>query len=44
MATEYRKRLVKDYGEAVVKDFDDNYRKVSPVKNWEAVITEYRVI
>jgi Bacteriophage Lambda NinG protein len=43
IAVEYRRHLVADYGEAVVKDFDDNYRKISPVKNWQAVIDEYRL-
>lgn len=37
MAVEYRRHLVLDYGEKIVKDFDDNYRKVSPIKNWKTV-------
>jgi hypothetical protein len=43
MATAYRKHLVEEYGEKVVKDFDANYRKVSPVKNWQAVIEDFRL-
>jgi hypothetical protein len=37
MAIEYRKHLVKDYGEEVVTEFDSNYKKVSPVKNWKEI-------
>jgi hypothetical protein len=43
MAVEYRAHLVRDYGEAVVQEFDDNYRKISPVKNWQAVIEDFRI-
>lgn len=35
---EYREHLVRDYGEKIVKEFDDNYRKVNPVRNWQEVI------
>jgi hypothetical protein len=38
MQTEYRAHLVKDYGERTVLEFDTNYRKVNPVKDWNAVI------
>lgn len=37
MAIEYRTHLVSDYGEEVVADFDHNFRKISPVKDWEAL-------
>ena len=38
MAIEYRAHLVKDYGEERVQWFDDNYRKINPVKNWQDII------
>ena len=38
MQYEYRAHLVKDYGERTVLEFDENYRKVNPVKDWDAVI------
>jgi hypothetical protein len=38
MAIEYRAHLVADYGEATVMEFDANYRKVDPVKDWQEVI------
>lgn len=38
MQMEYREHLVRDYGEKIVKEFDDNYRKVNPVRNWQEVI------
>ena len=41
MAIEYRAHLVKDYGEKVVKEFDDNWRKVNPVKDWNAIIETF---
>lgn len=37
MAVEYREHLVRDIGEARVLEFDQNYRKVNPVKDWNAV-------
>lgn len=40
MALEYRKHLVTDYGEAFVKEFDDNYRQVRPVKIWTTLFCE----
>jgi len=43
MAVEYRAHLVRDYGETVVKEFDDNYRKIRPVKNWQAVIEDFQI-
>ncbi len=41
MQVEYRAHLVKDYGEEVVLEFDQNYRKVNPVKNWDEVIEAF---
>lgn len=38
MQVEYRARLVRDYGEPTVAEFDNNYRKVNPVKDWDALI------
>lgn len=43
MATEYRKHLVAQYGDEVVAEFDDNYRKVSPVKSWPRVIADFAI-
>jgi hypothetical protein len=40
----YRQHLVKDYGEAAVKEFDDNWRRVSPIKDWDFVIHTFDVI
>lgn len=37
MQVEYRAHLVRDYGAVIVKEFDENYRKVNPVKDWGAV-------
>lgn len=38
MSVEYRKHLVAEYGEEVVQWFDDNWRKVNPVKDWQEII------
>jgi hypothetical protein len=38
MAVEYRAHLVLDFGETAVRDFEDSYRKVNPVKDWAALI------
>lgn len=38
MAVEYRRHLVRDYGEKVVAEFDLHYKRVSPVKNWLEII------
>lgn len=42
MQVEYREHLVHDYGETMVKEFDDSYRKVNPVKDWDAVMQAFR--
>ena len=41
MAVEFRKRLVQDFGERLVKEFDTGYRKVRPIKDWGAIIKHY---
>jgi hypothetical protein len=41
-AHEFAAHLVKGYGAAGVADFEANYRKVSPVKNWQAVIVSFQ--
>lgn len=41
MQVEYRAHLVKDYGEAAVKEFDDTFRRPRPVRDWDAVITSF---
>jgi hypothetical protein len=38
MQIEYRAHLVKDYGEKVVREFDDTFRRPKPVRDWQAVI------
>jgi hypothetical protein len=38
MAREYEERLRKQYGDAAVDEFEANYRKTNPVKNWQAII------
>ena len=38
MPKEYKAHLILDYGEEVVQWFEDNYRRVNPVKNWQAII------
>lgn len=38
MQVEYRWHLVQDYGEATVLEFDRNYRRTNPVKDWNEVI------
>jgi hypothetical protein len=38
MAKEYEARLRKEIGNAAVDEFEANYRKVNPVKDWQAII------
>ena len=44
MAVEYRKHLVHDYGESVVEEFDAEYRKVRPIKDWQEVINRFNAL
>lgn len=37
----YRRHLVKDYGEKAVKELEARQHRVSPIKNWQAVIDAY---
>lgn len=37
MQVEYRAHLVKDYGEAIVNEFDSLFRRPKSVKDWNAV-------
>lgn len=43
MQTEFRKRLVKEYGEKVVAQFDLEVKakKVDKVESWQAIIDEF---
>lgn len=41
MAVEYRSHLVRQYGEAKVIEFEENYRKVNPIKDWQEIIDMY---
>lgn len=43
MQVEYRKRLVKDYGEAVVSEFEARRWRVDPVKNWDLLIEDLKL-
>lgn len=38
MAVEFRANLVLLIGEAKVIEFEENYRRVNPVKNWQEII------
>jgi hypothetical protein len=42
MAIEYRSHLVRDYSEEEVQEFDNNYRKVNPVKDWDEIIKTFQ--
>ena len=44
MQVQYRNHLLRDYGEDVVNEFEQNWRKPSPVKDWDAVRREYEVV
>jgi hypothetical protein len=41
MAKEYEARLREDYGDEVVDWFESNWRKTSPIKNWDEVIERF---
>jgi Bacteriophage Lambda NinG protein len=41
---EYRNRLVKEYGETVVKGLEARRWKVDPIKDWQAVIDRYKAL
>jgi len=38
MAKEYEEHLRRDYGDEVVDEFEREYRKVRPIKNWQTII------
>ena len=40
MQKEYRERLVGEYGEEAVQEFDDNWRKIIPVKDWQKEVID----
>lgn len=44
MAIEYRKHLIKDYGEKVVVEMEARRWKVDPVKDWKTLINTYKSI
>lgn len=41
MAVEFRRHLVRDYGEKVVKTLEARRWKVDPVKDWGAIIDKF---
>jgi hypothetical protein len=41
MAREFEERLRKEIGDAAVDEFEANYRRVNPVKNWPAIIEHF---
>lgn len=41
MALEYKEHLVRDFGQETVDQFESNYRKVDPIKNWGEVIETF---
>lgn len=41
MAVPYRQRLVKDYGEKIVKELEARRWKVDPIKDWKAIIDHF---
>lgn len=41
MAVEYRRHLVRDVGEEIVKEFEARRWKIDPIKNWDEVILRY---
>ncbi len=44
MQVQYRLRLVNDYGEETVHEFEKRRWKVDPIKNWELVIYRYECL
>lgn len=44
MAREFEARLRKEIGDATVDEFEANYRKVDPIKDWNAVIERYQTL
>lgn len=44
MQVEYRKHLVKDYGEKLVKEFEKRRYKVDGIKNWQEVIDRFNAL
>lgn len=41
MAKEYEAHLIRDIGEKRVEEFEKEYRKVRPIKNWQVVIDQF---
>lgn len=41
MQVEYREHLIKDYGVDVVNEFDNTFRRVNPVTDWQEIITTF---
>lgn len=41
MALEYREHLERDLGKDAVQWFEDHWRKVNPVKDWQEVINTF---
>lgn len=42
MQSKYREHLIKDYGEEVVIQMEKDQYKVSPVKDWNAIIEHFK--
>ena len=44
MQVQYRNHLLRDYGKAIVEEFERQCARTSPVKDWDAVRREYEEI
>lgn len=44
MAKEYEAHLREEIGDAAVDEFESNYRKVNPIKDWDAVIEKFKAL
>lgn len=43
MPHEYEARLRREFGDAVVDEFEANYRRVNPIKDWDSIIALFSV-
>ena len=41
MQVQYRNHLLRDYGKAIVEEFEREYPYKAPVRDWDAVRREY---
>lgn len=44
MAVEYRRHLVRDYGEKAVKALEARRYKIDPIKDWKSVIAHFEAL